>query len=392
MRSDTFTSVNTLATNPFYRIAKIEEAEKAFIIYGPASVVIIDKEKEVIGDEALEDGLPQLLRRARFSRQHLDVIVGEILAQYKSKNGTIYKTEVKYPSAMDLEMFPDLPKDRRTLFAVGNVYSDTAMAMQTRKEIDSNELDSFSISGYAQKWEQKSENGHDFEYITKIDLDAITICESGMNQLSKFKVIAKMDRNAQKEEDKGDVQNTEKTIKENTEKQEQEKTEIIKEDNKMPIDEEDTEPIAPEVPEETAPTEDVAEEVVDVLEEAAMEIVAVLEGEGTPDEYKSKVKAVLAKMSEKPAETKKDSKKEDEEEAEDEPKDEEKLSKKEVTEIVAKSIKKELRKITKSETPSPETDENESIEEDEEEVLDMRRLAKMSAMETRDLADKRRGK
>jgi phage head maturation protease len=165
----------TLSALP-HDLRKIAEEGRDFIIYGRASMEVVDKEGDLILAEALKEGLPQLLRRARLTLNHQDNIIGEILPEYTSKNGVTYKTEVV--------------NDR--LMLVANVWSDTYDSKQARDRINAGELHSFSISGKALESGLKSDdNGHVFNEIRSLDLSAVTVCEEGMNPEAQFKVIAK---------------------------------------------------------------------------------------------------------------------------------------------------------------------------------------------------------
>lgn len=161
------------------RIIKSDDGR--FLIYGPASVEIIDKERDKIRATALSASINQLLKRARFSLQHQDVLVGEILSEYKAADRA-YKTEVV--------------KDR--LMVVGDVWDDTDAGLQTRQLIEKGVLRSFSISGQIKKdgaTKVCDDNGC-YRDVQKIDLHAVTICERGMNPAAKFEVIHKTDNNS----------------------------------------------------------------------------------------------------------------------------------------------------------------------------------------------------
>ena len=171
--------------NPDSKLFQVAESEKDMIIYGPASVTTPDDEGERTRDQDLDLALAGMLRRGRFTRNHEDVISGEILPVYVDDLQRVWRTEVKQPTEMDLELFPYLAKDadKRHLFTVGNVYADTPQAQKTRGEVESGELDSFSISGGAM-----AKQGGD---LIGTWVDAVTLCEQGMHPGAKFKVIAK---------------------------------------------------------------------------------------------------------------------------------------------------------------------------------------------------------
>ena len=167
----------------------LQKAKGSFYIYGPANAEIVDKEGDLITGGALEAAVPQLLKRGRFSYEHKDQLVGAIHPSIKVK-GKVYKTEVRLPTSEDLKMFPFLKEDKKALFVAGEVWDDTNKSQEVRKGIEGGEIDSYSIAGEA------TQNGQEctdtcYNKITKIDLSAVTICQSGMNQHAKFKVLAK---------------------------------------------------------------------------------------------------------------------------------------------------------------------------------------------------------
>ena len=169
--------INSVAKHTIpYELRKVAEEGKDFIIYGPASVEVVDKEGDLILADALKESLPQLLRRARLSLSHEDNLVGEILPEYTSKNGVTYKTEVV--------------NDR--LMLVANVWDDTHDSKDTRMKIDSGQLRSFSISGKALEARLRiDKEGNLINEIRRLDLSAVTVCPEGMNPEARFKVIAK---------------------------------------------------------------------------------------------------------------------------------------------------------------------------------------------------------
>lgn len=155
---------------------RILKADGRFIIYGPASVEVRDKEGDKIRASALQVALPQLLKRGRFSRNHEDILVGEILPEFESE-GKIYKTGVL--------------NDR--LMVVGEIWGDTRAGMETQKGIIENKLRSYSISGEALDVQKICDTTGCYRDISKLDLHAVTICEHGMNQAAYFSVIQKGD-------------------------------------------------------------------------------------------------------------------------------------------------------------------------------------------------------
>ena len=146
-----------------------------YIIYGKASVEIVDSENELIRMSALEKSLPQLLKRARLTINHTDIIVGEILESFEH-NGTIYKTEVVDD----------------TLWVVGKIYNDSQYLNEIINGIDTCKYNSFSISGYVLSQKTTCDKQICYNDITDFELSSITICEKGMNPQAKFRRIKGM--------------------------------------------------------------------------------------------------------------------------------------------------------------------------------------------------------
>lgn len=158
-------------------------------------MAIVDREGDLITGEALRAGLPQLLLRGRLSLQHGDILVGEIL-----KGWGPYVTDVRPVSEADMVEYPHLLKGGvkpgdEMLFVVGKIYDDTDFSLKVRSEIEKGELNSFSISGQS-RVEGKKNVCDSFtcklvNQIDAVDLSAVTVCKTGMNQGAAFKVVAK---------------------------------------------------------------------------------------------------------------------------------------------------------------------------------------------------------
>lgn len=179
---------------------RVFKARDGVTIYGPASVAVVDDENDLIKGDALRAALPQLLKRARFSLQHTDIIPGEILESWEAKDGTVYKTEVRAVTPSDLQRF-DLLKDAdvepgtEALFVVGKIYTDDEIGRDIAEKILKGDLRAFSISGQAVQSQQTTDcSGFTCKLVNeieKISLSAVTICDRGMNQGAGFDVIAK---------------------------------------------------------------------------------------------------------------------------------------------------------------------------------------------------------
>lgn len=173
-------------------VGAICKADDDFVVWGPASVEVVDKENDRITAKALEGALPQLLKRSRLSYEHSDQIVGDILKSFETEesqtvkvNGNSYERSEFPTDVMKLDgMEP-------ALYVAGNIYNDTQKAQEVRKQISNGEVDSYSISGEAVVSEMAVKDGRTFTDITKLDLSAVTLCREGMNQKAKFDVVRK---------------------------------------------------------------------------------------------------------------------------------------------------------------------------------------------------------
>lgn len=169
-------------------VQMVFKQDDEFLIWGPASVEIVDKEQDKISVDALDKALPQLLKRARLSYNHTDQIVGRILENFETEepvevtiDGKTYKRN-EFPTDV-LELEED---DNPALYVAGEVFDDTQQASNVRKEIEQGSIDSYSISGEALVTQKQVDGSMVYDDILEMDLSAVTLCEEGMNQEAKF--------------------------------------------------------------------------------------------------------------------------------------------------------------------------------------------------------------
>ncbi|AGM11970.1 hypothetical protein DNAM5_111 [Haloarcula californiae tailed virus 1] len=171
------------------------------VVWGPASVEVVDKEGDRIRAEALEEALPQLLRRQRLSLEHSDQLVGEILENFETDEPISVKIDGEEYTR---EEFPtdvlELDGMEPSLFVAGKVWDDTRQARQTQRDIENGDIDSYSISGESLVATTKYEEGDVVNDIKELDLSAVTLCEEGMNQKAKFGVVSKAKGDARADE------------------------------------------------------------------------------------------------------------------------------------------------------------------------------------------------
>jgi len=169
-------------------VQSLFKAGDDFVIWGPASVEIVDKEGDKISAEALDEALPQLLERARLSLEHSDQIVGRILERFETEspvtveiNGQTYERKEFPTDVLDLD-----DGEPAALYVAGEVFQDTQQSKRARERIEAGELNSYSISGEALVTRKKVEDGVVYDDIVDMDLSAVTLCEEGMNQGAKY--------------------------------------------------------------------------------------------------------------------------------------------------------------------------------------------------------------
>lgn len=167
------------------------KADDDFVIWGAASVEVVDKEGDKIQAKALSNALPQLLKRARLSVEHSDQLVGRILERFETDESVTVEIANKKFERSD---FPtdvlELKDMKPALYVAGEIFDDSRQARETRKRIEEGEINSYSISGEALVTRKKvTSDGDTYDDIVDLDLSAVTLCEQGMNEMAKFGVV-----------------------------------------------------------------------------------------------------------------------------------------------------------------------------------------------------------
>lgn len=169
-------------------VSFVLKQDDEFLIWGPASVEVVDKEQDKINVEALDKALPQLLKRASLSYAHTDQLVGKILERFETDeeveveiDGKTYKRN-SFPTAV-LDLDNGNPP---AMYVAGEVFKDTNQAQEVREKIEEGEIDSYSISGEALVTQKQVDGNMVYDDIIEMDLSAVTLCEEGMNQDAKF--------------------------------------------------------------------------------------------------------------------------------------------------------------------------------------------------------------
>jgi hypothetical protein len=169
-------------------VSAVFKQDDEFLIWGPASVEVVDKEDDKVNVEALDKALPQLLKRASLSYAHTDQLVGRILERFATDepvevtiDGNTYKRD-EFPTAV-LDLDDGNPPG---MFVAGEVFDDTNQSREVRQKIEEGEINSYSISGEALVTQKQIDGNKVYDDILEMDLSAVTLCEEGMNQDAKF--------------------------------------------------------------------------------------------------------------------------------------------------------------------------------------------------------------
>jgi len=174
-----------------FKISK--DGEDRFVIWGKASVEVVDKEGDKITASALKEALPQLLRRKRLSVEHTDQLVGDILKSFETEEPVTVEIDGKQYTRTE---FPtdvlQLEDEEPALYVAGEIWNDSRQAKSVREDIEAGVIDSYSISGEAISSSTKVKDGGIYDEISDMDLSAVTLCEEGMNQKAKFGQVVKI--------------------------------------------------------------------------------------------------------------------------------------------------------------------------------------------------------
>ena len=145
------------------------------VIYGAASVEIVDADNELITEEALLQAFKSYQNRGQVLFFHRNVPVGEVIPNYRAKDGTEYVSGVK---------------DGK-LNVVVRLYKDTEIANEVWAAIEKGQLRAFSIGGQIIGDTVKVCPTQDSCYnrIDKLDLHEISIVPEPANEASYFGIV-----------------------------------------------------------------------------------------------------------------------------------------------------------------------------------------------------------
>ena len=147
------------------------------VIGGYASIEVIDKQNDLITIDALNDAVQKYMEIKKYRNvmsNHSNVQVGEVIEQYRDKNGVLHKTAV----------------DDIGFYVVIKLRDDIEKAKEISRGIRKGTLRSFSIGGQAlSKRKKSSKELGEYNEIDKLELHEVTICEKGINPEAKFDIL-----------------------------------------------------------------------------------------------------------------------------------------------------------------------------------------------------------
>src|SRR3990167_817369 len=158
------------------------------IVYGAASVAIVDSDNELITEEALKTAFRSYVDRGHVLFYHKNIPVGEVLPFYDAPDGTKYQSGVT----------------EGKLNVVVRFYKDTQISNDVWNGIERGELRAFSIGGQtigdAVKVCESADCSKWHNRIDRIDLHEISIVPNPANDASYFTIIKSKVESMEKKE------------------------------------------------------------------------------------------------------------------------------------------------------------------------------------------------
>jgi len=147
------------------------------IIGGYSSVAVVDREGQKIPISALKNAAHNFMQNI-FARPamvfHSDVQVGRVIPKWTDPNtGKVLETKV----------------DDMGWYTLVEIRDDLEIADKTWAEVLKGNIRSFSIAGSSKDKLRKQENGIGFEQVNELEIYETTLCETPVNQMSKFEVL-----------------------------------------------------------------------------------------------------------------------------------------------------------------------------------------------------------
>ena len=147
------------------------------IIYGYASVAMIDRENQKISISALRDATKRFMAEPYYrpiTIFHSDAVVGRIIPKFTDpKSGKEYKTEV----------------DGTGWKIIAEIRNDIELAHKIWEEVLKGNIKSFSVAGTSKKKHIDSNHGISYTEIDELDLFETTLCSIPVNPMAIFEVL-----------------------------------------------------------------------------------------------------------------------------------------------------------------------------------------------------------
>jgi hypothetical protein len=163
------------------KVAEILQSNKDIInrriIGGYSSVAVVDREGQKIPISALKKAAANFMKNI-FARPimvfHSDIQCGRILPFWTNpETGETIETKV----------------DDLGWYTVCEIRDDLEIANKTWEEILKGNIRSFSIAGSSKDKLQKQDHGVSYEQVNELEIYESTLCETPVNQASKFSVL-----------------------------------------------------------------------------------------------------------------------------------------------------------------------------------------------------------
>jgi len=163
------------------KVAEILRSNKDIInrriIGGYSSVAVVDREGQKIPITALKRASAKFMLNI-FARPamvfHSDIQVGRVIPKWTNpETGETLETKV----------------DDLGWYTLVEIRDDLEIANKTWEEVLKGNIRSFSIAGSSKDKLQKQEHGVGYEQVNELEIYETTLCETPVNQDSKFNVL-----------------------------------------------------------------------------------------------------------------------------------------------------------------------------------------------------------
>ena len=158
-------------------VIKLEKKEvEPFVLGGPASIELVDREGHLITNQALAKAFERYMNNFRTRNAmvlHSDVQIGWALPAYINQAGQIFKSGVNDTG----------------LFFITEMRDDTKIAERVKEQINQGKLKSYSIAGSATKIQNMTKGLQTYMQVDDLELAEVTVCEKGVNQGASFDIL-----------------------------------------------------------------------------------------------------------------------------------------------------------------------------------------------------------